>query len=139
MANIALISCVSKKLSCRAKAQDMYTSTLFKNSLKYAKNVLKPDRIYILSAKYGLLKLKEEIDTYNETLKNKSKKEKLEWSKKIINQINTKCDTKNDVFIFLAGQDYYKYLIPNLPNHKILMENLKIGKRLQWLKGELNE
>lgn len=50
---IGLISCVSKKLNCKTKAKDLYTSPLFKYSLAYARK-LNPDKIYILSAKYGL-------------------------------------------------------------------------------------
>jgi hypothetical protein len=137
MANIALISCVSKKLLQKAKAREIYISTLFKLSLKYAE--MKYSRIYILSAKYGLLELEQEIDTYNETLNDKSKKERLEWAEKVMNQIKTKCDIQMDEFVFLAGRKYYENLIPNLPNNKILMGNLSIGKRLQWLKEELNE
>ncbi len=33
---IVLISCVSKKLAHRAKAKELYISTLFKLNLKYA-------------------------------------------------------------------------------------------------------
>jgi len=52
MKKIVLISCASKKLEVKAKAADLYTSALFKLNLKYARK-LKPDGIFILSAKYG--------------------------------------------------------------------------------------
>ncbi|UZQ49968.1 DUF6884 domain-containing protein [Clostridium kluyveri] len=67
MKKIVLISCVSKKLSYPAKAKDMYISQLFKLNFNYA-NFIKADNIFILSAKYGLLKLDKEIEPYNETL-----------------------------------------------------------------------
>ena len=51
---IVLISCVSAKLSRRSKVRDLYISTLFKLNLKYAEK-LRPDNIYVLSAKHGLL------------------------------------------------------------------------------------
>jgi hypothetical protein len=66
---IILISCVKKKLPHRAKAQDLYISTLFRLNLDYARS-LKPDAIYILSAKYGLVSLDQAIDPYDITLNN---------------------------------------------------------------------
>ena len=68
---IVLISCVSQKLSHRAKAKDLYVSTLFRLNLKYAK-ILNPDAIYILSAKHGLLSLEQEIEPYEQTLNRKT-------------------------------------------------------------------
>ena len=68
MAKVILISCVSKKLHHKSKAQDLYVSPLFKKNLQYAKS-LNSDRIFILSARYGLLRLNEEIESYNKTLK----------------------------------------------------------------------
>ena len=67
MAKIVLISCVSKKLSHKSKAQELYISPLFRKNIQYAKS-LNPDKIFILSAKYGLIKLEEEIEPYNKTL-----------------------------------------------------------------------
>ena len=139
MNNIALISCVSQKEIYRTMAENMYTSSLFIKSLKYVKSILKPHKIYILSAKYGLLKLDEEIEPYNETLNGKTKQQKIDWSNIILQQLKKNCNINEDRFIFLAGRNYYEYLTPYLPNKIILMENLPIGKRLQWLNGELNE
>ena len=61
MAKVVLISCVSKKLLHKSMAQDLYVSPLFQKNLQYAKS-LNSDKIFILSAKYGLLKLNEEIE-----------------------------------------------------------------------------
>lgn len=48
-------------------AKDMYVSDLFKKSLEYARR-LNPAKIYILSAKYGLLELDDMIEPYEITL-----------------------------------------------------------------------
>ena len=69
MALIVLISCVSKKQNHSTPAQNLYISPLFKMSLKYAEK-LKPDKIFILSAKYHLLPLDKEIEPYDVTLTN---------------------------------------------------------------------
>ena len=57
---IVFLSCVSKKRNYPCEAQDLYTSDLFKKSLQYAKT-LNPSKIYILSAKYGVLELTDRI------------------------------------------------------------------------------
>jgi len=136
MSNIALISCVSQKVDYKTEARNMYISTLFTKGMKYIETILKPDKTYILSAKHGLLKLNEVIEPYNETLNTKKRNEQQEWAKIVLSQIKKDCDVNNDTFIFLAGQKYYRDLIQYLPNHKIIMENMPIGIRLQWLTKE---
>jgi hypothetical protein len=56
MRKVILISCVSKKRSLKSKARDLYISALFKKNLHYALQQ-KPEQIFILSAKYGLVML----------------------------------------------------------------------------------
>ena len=67
MRKIVLISCVSKKLVHAAKVRDIYVSPLFRLNLAYAES-LKPDAIYVLSAKHGLLPLDDQIEPYELTL-----------------------------------------------------------------------
>lgn len=131
-----LISCVSQKLDQKAKVKDLYISSLFKKNLQYARS-LNPDQIFILSAKYGLLELYDEIDTYNITLNNMTIKEVKEWSRLVLSQLKAKTDIDNDEFIFLAGDKYRKYLLPQIMNYQIPMQGLGIGKQLQWLTQKL--
>ena len=70
------ISCVKSKRKTKAKARDMYISPLFRYSLKYALSLTSENKIYILSAKYGLLKLDEVIDPYELTLNTMSERRK---------------------------------------------------------------
>jgi hypothetical protein len=133
MAKIVLISCVSKKLPYKAKAKGLYVSTLFKYNLRYAKS-FNPDKIFILSAKYGLVDLEREIEPYDKTLNNMPSKEIKKWANCIINQMKKEADPKEDEFIFLAGEKYRKYLLPHISNYQIPLEGLKIGEQLQYLK-----
>lgn len=133
MKMIVLISCLSKKLPYRAKAKDLYISTLFIYNIKYAMS-LSPDMILILSAKYGLLELNDEIDTYDETLNTKSIWEIKAWAEKVLNALRKKVDLERDGFIFLAGEKYRKFLLPEIRNYKIPMEGLSIGRQLSFLK-----
>ena len=130
---IVLISCVSKKLSKKSIARSLYVSPLFKLNLQYAEK-LKPDHIFILSAKHGLLTLDQEIEPYEQTLNSMPAKEIKGWANKVIGQIKKCCDVNETEFVFLAGHKYRKYLIPEMPNVQIPLKGLGIGKQLQRLK-----
>jgi len=130
---VVLISCASKKLKNKAKAKDLYISNLFKLNLEYAKS-LNPDKIFILSAKHHLLNLDEEIEPYNQTLSNMKDEEIKIWADKVLEQLRQEADLQEDEFIFLAGEKYRKFLIPDIKNYKIPLQNLGIGKQLKFLK-----
>lgn len=136
MRKIVLISCVSKKLSHKAKVENLYISQLFKYSLEYAKS-LSPDSIFVLSAKYGLLPLDKEIEPYNKTLKEMPEKEVKKWADGVIEQLEKQADIQNDEIIFFAEQKYRKYLVPHVRNYKIPLEGLDLFKQLKYLKMKL--
>ena len=137
MLKIVLVSCVKRKLKVPAKAKDLYTSTLFQSNMKYA-HLLQPDAIYILSAKYGLLDLDQEINPYEMTLNTMSTVEKRVWSQKVLDSLRQKADLKSDLFIFLAGMNYRKYLIPELIHYEIPLEGLSFGEQLHELKRRVS-
>jgi hypothetical protein len=129
---------VSKKLPYKTKAKDLYVSTLFKYNLEYARS-LNPDKIFILSAKYGLVNLEREIEPYDKTLKNMPSKEIKKWADYVIDQIKKEADLKEDEFIFLAGERYRKHLLPYISNYQIPLEGLGIGEQLQYLKKRVSK
>ncbi len=118
MKRIVLISCVKTKLDHPTKAEDLYISNLFKNYLAYARYI-KPDLVFILSAKYGLLKLDEQIAPYEKTLNNMPVNERRTWSEKVISSLHEHADLDRDEFIILAGEKYREYLVPHLMHHRI--------------------
>ena len=89
MAKVVFISCVSKKLSYKARAQDLYISPLFKLNLAYAKQ-LKPDKVFILSAKHGLLGLNDKVAPYDTTLNTMHDRERRVWGDKVLKQLKGK-------------------------------------------------
>lgn len=132
MKTIALISCVSKKLACRATAREIYVSPLFRLNLTYAES-LKPDAIYVLSAKHGLLSLGDKIAPYDLTLNTMGIAQIRAWASGVVQQLGEVADLKRDRFVFLAGDKYRKFLIPNLAHYDIPMQGLTIGRQLQFL------
>lgn len=117
-------------------------SALFRKALDYAsKNY---DTIAILSGKYGLLLLDEEIDPYERFLKNLTVEQVKEWSDKVFNQMKEKLNLHDfDRVYFHAGKTYRQYLIPKLEEIgikcEVPLENLGIGKQLAWYNSRTEE
>ncbi len=130
---IVLISCVTKKLKVRAKVKDLYVSPLFKKSLAYAQK-LQPDEIFVLSAKYGLLSLNQEIEPYEKSLNNMLTEEIKEWARKVLIQLKEISLLDETEFTILAGEKYRKHILPHIKYHKIPLMGFSIGKQLKRLK-----
>ena len=128
---IVLLSCVKSKLTHRTRAADLYTSPLFKGSVKYARS-LKPDQIFILSAKYGLLDLDQVVEPYEETLNGKPVAVLRAWAEGVARQLAGKTDLANDTFVFLAGNAYRKYLIPYMSSYEVPLEGKTMGQQLSF-------
>ena len=133
MTTIVLISCASRKLSHKARARDLYISTLFRMNMKYAQQ-FSPQKVFVLSAKYGLVQLDEEIEPYDVTLNKMSACERRNWAAKVVSQLQEHCDLGNAHFVILAGQKYRQYLLPHLKSYEVPLADLTIGKQLQFLK-----
>lgn len=138
MKRIVLVACASKKGVERARAKDLYQSWLFKMNLAYAKS-LKPDFIFILSAKYGLINLDEEIEPYDKTLNKMSLLERKEWAEKVLEDLGKITSFNEDEFIFLAGEKYREFILPQIKNYQVPLQGLGIGRQLKWLKQKLNQ
>ncbi len=118
-------------------AKDLYISPLFKYNFRFAQT-FKPNEIFILSAKYGLIKMEQEIEPYDLTLNKMTTKEIKFWSEKVLEQLKNVANLENDEFIFLAGMKYRKFLLPYIAYYNIPMKGMKIGKQLQFLKRTLS-
>lgn len=133
---IALISCSKKKKPYECRAKELYSaSELFSLSYAYAKYFA--NRIYILSAKHGLVGEDEIIAPYDETLSTKNPFEKKAWSQKVLSQLKQVCDTQSAEFIILAGKDYYEYLLPELPYAKLPLGKRRFEDRIEFLRQQL--
>jgi cytoplasmic iron level regulating protein YaaA (DUF328/UPF0246 family) len=120
-----------------AAAKDLYTSSLFKKMLAYAES-LRPRRIYILSARYGLLHLHDVIEPYEQTLKTMTARDRSFWAEKVLKKLNQEADLQKDTFVFLAGVPYRENLLPHIKHYSVPMEGLAFGRQLQWLDRQLS-
>ena len=130
---IVLISCVGKKKSFKCKARDLYDSTWFYYGWRYARS-LNPGKIFILSAKHGLLDPETNIGPYQVTLNTKGDREIQEWATGVLKALNRKTHLKRDRFIILAGERYRRHLVGAIRHYKIPMDGLRIGEQMAWLK-----
>jgi len=136
MKRVVLISCASKKLPYAGLAKELYVSTLFQFGLRYAQT-LKPDHIFILSAKYGLVELEQRLEPYDDTLNTKTNAEIRYWAVGVLRQLESKIDLKADIVIFLAGEKYRRHLVGQIKHTEIPMSGLSIGRQLKFLKQAL--
>ena len=136
MKKVVLIACSKRKFLRQAEAEDLYISPLFKLNLQYAR-ILKPDFIFILSAKHGLVELGQKLTPYGKTLNTMDASEIRVWAEKVIDQLKSKIDLNSDEITFLAGEKYRKYLLPFIKYHSTPLKNLSIGKQLQYLSRKL--
>ena len=139
MAKIALISCCSTKEKVMfpktIKAEFLYKSALFKKALKYAKEKIVADKIYILSAQEKLVYLDKHLSWYDYTLNKKSVDIVKAWSEEVRSQLRAEgVDFANDEIFILAGKNYHKYLITGeFQNVRYVYQNMRIGQILHFL------
>ena len=139
MAKIALISCCKTKVKLKKgetiKAELLYKSSLFKKALKYAKEKIVADKIYIMSAQNELVHPDKPLEYYDYTL-NEEKSDVIKaWSEKVRNQLRAEgVDFANDEIFILAGKNYHKYLITDeFKQVRYLYQNMRIGQILHFL------
>lgn len=110
----------------------MYQGSLFKKSLAYTRAEF--DRVYILSAKYGLLELDQVIQPYEKTLNNMSVKARQEWSDMVKSQMRLEEIHKSHEHWFFTGEKYHEFFEGIKP-----LQGLSLGRQLQWFNAKLNQ
>ncbi len=118
---IVLVTCVAAKKNLRCQVKDMYLGQLFQDLMNHAE-ALHPDKIFILSGKYHLLRLDDLIEPYDVNLNLVSEDELIIWSETVLRQLSEEVDLKDDHFVFLASDRYCKYLIKHIRNYEIPFE-----------------
>lgn len=133
------IGCVKSKKTKPCKASELYTSSLFRYSFRYALSLTKRDKIFILSAKYGLVKPDDIIQPYELTLNSMNKRQRQQWAYKVYKQLVREGIDFNEEAIFLCGKKYREFIMTKFTNAKAPLENLGLGEQLQFYKEALNE
>jgi hypothetical protein len=134
---VALISCTKSKTSYPAPARVLYSeSALFRKALAYAEP--RADRVYVLSAKYGLVTLDQPLEPYELTLKTMGAGERKAWAARVFDQIREQLGANlGDItFEFHTGEEYREHLTALLSRAGATctcpVEGLAIGERMQF-------
>lgn len=116
-------------------AIELYTaSTLFRYCRVYAMRQ-NPDKIFILSAEFGLLRPDTPTPYYDRYLTNESREYKTLWYEKVNAQIEAEgCFTPKSTVTILAGKDYYEGLHLPVADIRLPLKGLRMGERLQRLR-----
>lgn len=133
---IVFLSCVKTKREIPCQAQELYVSDLFRKSLAYAKS-LNPSKIYILSAKYGLLELDDVIRPYEQTLVGANQITCKRWAVMVYKQMQAKGINFQEEAVFLCGTNYRKYLTTKFPRASAPLKHLRIGEQLRFYSEKL--
>lgn len=110
MKTVYLISCCKEKLKFAAKAKDLYQSEGFKKRL-FEALYHNPDEILILSAKHHIVELDQVLEPYDVCLSDQTVGEQKKWAEICIANLSSRFNLKEDKFIILASEDYYRYLV----------------------------
>lgn len=124
--NIVLLSCTKSKKDYTCPANEMYTeSSLFKKAYEYATIIA--DKIFILSAKYGLLEEDAIIEPYELTLNNQKIAYRKKWAQDVLTSLNNQTSFENDNFIILTGERYYEFLIDSFTKFERPLKGKSMG------------
>ena len=126
---IYIISCGSKKRDSICLAKDMYVGPLFKAALAYARARVPESNIFIISAKYGILRLNDVISPYNEKMG-------INGSitiDKISFQANQLGIVDQQITV-LAGSAYTSFLRDVFEKFETPLAGLSLGYSIQFLK-----
>lgn len=138
MKTFILLSCCKEKLDHAAPAANLYQSDNFKKALVFAGS-LKPDCIFILSAKHHLVTLDQVLEPYDVCLSDKSAEEKREWAAMVASQLAEYGDLKKDMFILLASNDYTDELTKHLTFYSLPLAGLSHEEKTEWLERNTAE
>jgi hypothetical protein len=136
---VGFVACSKTKAAHPMPAGALYASPLFRKSLLAALDA--SDRIYILSAKHGVLRPGSVIEPYDVALKGMPKANRQEWGRRAGAELDSILNRRDTVALF-CGEEYIEPLRRDLNRIGVTIINplalLSLGQRLQRL-AELNE
>lgn len=127
---LIIIPCGAKKAKTSALAWRLYQGPYFKACLRWALSVEVPSNVWILSAKYGLIRLDEAIEPYDLRMG--------EPGSVTIEHIKDQIDDGmllSEKVIGLGGRAYTAVIKAIWPNADLPLRGIGgIGLQMQWLK-----
>lgn len=135
---IALISCGKAKLDHAAPAREMYTGNLFRAALADCES--RGLRVFILSAKHGLVGPDDVLEPYDLKLTDLPLKARLDWAQMIGRRLSEILQWAIPAMEIHAGAVYASYVAHSLeqlgdvPSITNPCQGMQIGERLHYYK-----
>lgn len=133
---IGLVGCVKEKAPSARRAEDLYTSKLFRGRVTYAEKYC--GRWFILSALHGVVDPDTVLEPYDATLDNAPRERRRVWSRQVLEQLRAKLgDLGSYAFEIHAGAPYRDFgLVEGLRGAGAVVvnptEGLRIGQQLSF-------
>jgi len=127
---------VKSKLPGTHQARDLYISPLFRSRKSHVERT--STLWFVLSAKYGLLKPTDEVETYDVVLSDLTRAERCQWSNRIVGDLKSRVGSLDRKKIEIhAGMVYRNNgLSSGLANQgaevNCPVQDLGIGEQLAW-------
>ena len=125
------IGCGRLKRKGRCKARDLYTGVYFRTCLAFARSLEEDDRIFVLSAKYGVVALDQMVESYDLKLSDLSREELLKWKRRVLQFVRREAE-KGFSIEFVCGRVYSD----GLPG-KNLLPKVGIGKQMRFMRQQM--
>lgn len=126
-----IIPCGAKKVSKKTTADKMYVGSYFKMNLKFALSVAPRSKIFILSAKHGLISLNTVLEPYNLKM-GEPGSVSAQTIKKQAEELNL-----DDKIYALGGSLYVEALRSAGLKVKAITMGLGMGRQMQLLKQNM--
>ena len=129
-----LLGCVSRKLTTRAPAKELYCSSLWRRRRAYAESSGRP--WLILSALHGLVDPDELLDPYDVSLRQLSAAERRAWGERVVEALTKRLTVLDATFEVHAGSHYLTAIEAPLERCGARIEaplaHLRLGQQLAW-------
>jgi hypothetical protein len=125
VSTIIVIPCSKQKLALPALVHALYTGPHFKAALAWARTVARDERIIVLSALHGLVRLNESLPPYDYTMANRRRDGRWVGARPPL-----PLGTTAGRIVSVCGAEYDAWLRPDFNP----VRGLGIGERLAWFK-----
>ncbi len=133
MSALVIIPCGAAKRDYACQAHEMYVGTYFKACLRWALSATTPDRVLILSAKYGLLPLQQQIEPYDVTF-GRDSSVTVDEVRRQATAMGLRAETK---VLVAAGKRYVAMVQAVWPTARNVLDGKGgMGHQISWLTKE---
>lgn len=131
-----ILGCGAKKGRCAAPAWQLYTGSLFQAAVGWARSIVPLRSIYILSAKYGVIRSMDVIAPYDSRMGTPSQ---VITAPEVARQVAALGLDQEMPLLANLGEPYRKVLEPALPRFERLIDHMDVpslgmGYQTSWFK-----